>query len=119
MNETLLFLLLAAVCILIGAFIGNLFARLKLKSETGKLEERINQLLHQEEKLNERCGNLEIEKEKVREEKERVNVQLSRQIAEHGRPGYPSQSSYRSGRVQEEHYQSQDQGRKGFGRMSI
>lgn len=83
MNETLLFLLLAAVCILIGAFIGNQFARLKLKSETGKLEERINQLLHQEEKLQERIGTVEAERETIRKEKESLNNQLVRTGAEY------------------------------------
>lgn len=83
MNETFLFLLLAAICLLIGAFIGNLFARLKNKTETSKLEERLQNILAQEEKLHERYGILVSEKEKIREEKEQANVQLSRQSAEY------------------------------------
>ena len=83
MNETFLFLLLAAICLFIGAFIGNLFARLKNKTETSKLEERLQNTLTQEEKLNERYGILVSEKEKIREEKEHANMQLSRQSAEY------------------------------------
>ncbi len=83
MNETLLFPILAAVCILIGAFLGNRFAQLKLKSETGKLEERINQLLNQEEKLQERIGTIEAEREAIRNEKESLNNQLVRVSAEY------------------------------------
>ncbi|WP_339702025.1 DNA recombination protein RmuC [uncultured Marixanthomonas sp.] len=83
MNETLLFLLLAVVCILAGAFLGNLFTRLKLKSETGKLEERINQLLNQEEKLQERIGTVEAERETIRGEKDALKNQLVRTGAEY------------------------------------
>tara|TARA_R110000823_G_scaffold307312_3_gene430229 strand:+ start:139884 stop:141206 length:1323 start_codon:yes stop_codon:yes gene_type:complete len=83
LNETLLFLLLAVVCILAGAFLGNLFTRLKLKSETGKLEERINQLLNQEEKLQERIGTVEAERETIRGEKDALKNQLVRTGAEY------------------------------------
>lgn len=83
MNETFLFLLLAVICLLIGTFIGNLFARLKNKTETSKLEERLQNTLMQEEKINERYGILASEKEKIREEKEHANIQLSRQSAEY------------------------------------
>jgi len=82
MNETFLFLLLAAICILIGAFVGNYFSRLKNKYETSKLEERLENYISQEEKLNERYGLLSDEKEKIREEKEQINIQLTRQRAE-------------------------------------
>lgn len=78
MNETFLFLILAAVCILIGAFLGNLFARLKMKSESGKLEERLLQAQHQEEKLQERFENVLKEREEIRKEKEFLNVELTR-----------------------------------------
>ncbi len=83
MNETFLFLLLAAICLMIGAFIGNLFARLKNKTETGKLEERLQNSQFQEEKLNERLGHLVSEKDILQKEKESANVQLSRQSAEY------------------------------------
>ncbi len=83
MNETFLFLLLAAICLLIGAFIGNLFARLKNKTETSKLEERLQNTLIQEEKLNDRLGILNSEKDGLQKEKEQVNMQLSKQSAEY------------------------------------
>ncbi len=83
MNETFLFLLLAAISILIGAFIGNLFARLKNKTETSKLEERLQNTLLQEEKLNERLDILTSEKDGLQKEKEQINMQLSKQSAEY------------------------------------
>ena len=83
MNETFLFLLLAAICLLIGAFIGNLFARLKNKTETSKLEERLQNAQFQEGSLNERLGLLVSEKETLQKEKEQANMQLSRQSAEY------------------------------------
>jgi len=82
LNETLLFLLLAAVCLLIGAFVGNLFARLKLKSETGKLEERLQQASFQQEKLEERFTTALEEREAIRKEKDFLNGELVRRNAE-------------------------------------
>lgn len=83
MNETFLFLLLAAISMLIGAFIGNLFARLKNKTETSKLEERLQNTLLQEEKLNERLEIVTSEKNGLQKEKEQINMQLSKQSAEY------------------------------------
>ncbi|WP_432410268.1 DNA recombination protein RmuC [Rasiella sp. SM2506] len=82
MNETLLFLLLAAVCLLIGAFLGNLFARLKMKTETGKLEERLQQANFQQEKLEERFTTVLNERELIRKEKDFLNGELVRRNAE-------------------------------------
>ncbi|RDK87183.1 DNA recombination protein RmuC [Marinirhabdus gelatinilytica] len=78
MNETLLFLLLAAICLVIGAFLGHLFARLKLKTETGKLEERLQQASFQQEKLEERFQTVLDEREEIRKEKEFLNSELVR-----------------------------------------
>ncbi|MGO3182093.1 MAG: DNA recombination protein RmuC [Aequorivita sp.] len=83
MSETFIFLLLAAICILIGLFLGNYFARLKNKTENSKLEERLLNSKLQEGKLYERLGVLESEKEKIRAEKEQLSIQLSRQSAEY------------------------------------
>lgn len=83
MSETFLFLLLALICLLVGAFIGNLFARLKNKSEVSKLEERLIQSKKQEERLNEQYEQLKAEKYKIQSEKENANIQLSRQSAEY------------------------------------
>jgi len=82
MNETFLFLLLAAVCLLIGAFIGNRFARLKQKSETGKLEERLLHAKNQEEKLEERLGQALNEKDTIRNEKDFLNGELVKRNTE-------------------------------------
>ena len=83
MSETFLILIVAAICILIGALFGNFFARLKSKNETGKLEERLQNAKFQEEKLDERLGALTSEKESIQKEKELVNIQLTRQSAEY------------------------------------
>ncbi len=83
MNETFLFLLLATICLLIGAFIGNLFARMKNKTETSKLEERLENATIQTDKLEERYNILNSEKEQIRAEKEQANIQLSKQSAEY------------------------------------
>ncbi|KJJ39426.1 DNA recombination protein RmuC [Aequorivita vladivostokensis] len=82
MNETFLFLLLAAICLLIGAFLGNYFARLKGKTETSKLEERLENAQLQSEKLNERFETALREKEEIRLEKEQINMLLTRRNSE-------------------------------------
>jgi DNA recombination protein RmuC len=82
MNETFLFLLLAGICLLVGAFIGNLIARLKSKSETIKLEERLEQSKTQEEKLQERFENTLLEREAIRKEKDFLNLELTKRNAE-------------------------------------
>lgn len=83
MNEAILFLLLAAICLLFGAFLGNHFARLKYKSETGKLEERLQNASFQSEKFTESLGALNSKNERLRDEKEQLNIKLSRQSAEY------------------------------------
>lgn len=83
MSETYLFLLLAAICLLIGAFIGNLFARLKWKSETSKLEAKLEQQADQEEKLNERFEYTLQEREAIRKEKDFLNVELTKRNSEY------------------------------------
>lgn len=82
MNETFLFLLLAVICLLIGTSIGNLFARLKNKTETGKLEERLENSKLQENRLNERFEYTVRERDEIRQEKERINMELTRRNSE-------------------------------------
>ena len=82
MNETFLFLLLAGISVLIGAFIGNLIARLKQKAETGKMEERLDQSDMQQERLQERFQNVLNEREEIRKEKEFLNSELVRRNTE-------------------------------------
>ena len=82
MSEPFIFLLLAAISLLIGAFVGNLIARLKNKSETGKLEERLEQSSAQEEKLQERFENTSLEREAIRKEKDFLNLELTKRNSE-------------------------------------
>ncbi|MGK0377239.1 MAG: DNA recombination protein RmuC, partial [Patiriisocius sp.] len=65
MNEIGLFIILTTVCLLVGAYIGNILARIKSKSEISKLEERLFQNASQEEKLNERFKNVLREREDI------------------------------------------------------
>jgi len=82
MGETFLFLLLFVLCLLFGAFIGNYFARLKHKAQTGKMEERIAQLSQKEEKLSEQIGKTIDEKESIRDEKEGLSIELAKRTSE-------------------------------------
>ena len=82
MSETFLFLLLAAVALLIGAFLGRLFTRLKHQNETAKLEERLENLSTQEEKLQERFGHAIDERESIRSEKDALSLELTRRTSE-------------------------------------
>jgi len=82
MSETFLFLLLAAFCILVGAFIGNLFARLKHKGESSKLEERLAQSKDQTERLDERFEDAINDREAIRKEKDFLNLELTKRNAE-------------------------------------
>ncbi len=82
MDQLFIFLILGIVTLLFGAFLGNFFARLKNKTETSKLEERLTNASMQAEKLNVHYGNIVQEKEILRKEKESLNLQLARQSAE-------------------------------------
>lgn len=61
---------------------GNYFARLKGKTETSKLEERLENAQLQSEKLNERFETALREKEQIRQEKEQINMLLTRRNSE-------------------------------------
>lgn len=61
---------------------GNYFARLKGKTETSKLEERLENAQLQSEKLNERFETALREKEEIRLEKEHINMLLTRRNSE-------------------------------------
>jgi DNA recombination protein RmuC len=82
MNETFLFLLLAAICLLVGAYVGNLIAKLKSKTETSKLEERLEQSKQQEEKISERFETVLNEREEIRNEKDSLNLELTKRNSE-------------------------------------
>jgi len=82
MSEPFIIFLIGSISALAGAYVGNLIARLKAKSESGKLEERLLQLKDQEEKLNERFETALNEREEVRKEKDFLNEELVRRNAE-------------------------------------
>lgn len=82
MGETFLFLLLAAIGILIGAFLGNYFARLKQKTITSRLEQRLEDSALQQEKLQEQLERAFGDHEAVRKEKEQLALELTRRNTE-------------------------------------
>ena len=82
MSEPFIIFLIGSISALAGAYVGNLIARLKAKTESGKLEERLLQLKDQEEKLTERFESALHEREEVRKEKDFLNEELVRRNAE-------------------------------------
>jgi DNA recombination protein RmuC len=78
MNDSLFLLLIAIICLIGGAYLGHLFARLKHKSEAGTLEERLAQLTQRETASQERYEQLLQEREMLRKEKETLNMELTR-----------------------------------------
>ncbi len=81
MSETFVFIIIAFVTMLIGAYLGGLFMRLKHKTETSKLEERINQLSQKEEKLQEQFEKAIDEREAIRAEKDELRIALTQRTA--------------------------------------
>ena len=61
---------------------GNLIARLKTKTNLGKLEARIDMLRAQEEKLSERFDSVISEREEIRKEKDFLNNELIRRTSQ-------------------------------------
>lgn len=104
MNDILLFLIIFIIALGIGIFFGRLIANLKSKSESGRLEERNNQLTVQIDQLKdqhsndlnkqkeeteyyrkeyrEQIGKLENSLLEIRQEKENISLQLTRKISE-------------------------------------
>ncbi len=82
MSEPFIVFLIGSISALAGAYVGNLIANLRNKTESGKLEERLLQLREQEEKLNERFDTVLQEREKIREEKEFLNTELVKRTSE-------------------------------------
>src|SRR5690554_3377745 len=83
MNEMILFLILIPIILVIGFATGRYFSKLKQRSETAALEERIKLQILQEEKLNANLTDLRKQNDSIRQEKEHLNIQLSRQSAEY------------------------------------
>jgi DNA recombination protein RmuC len=82
MSETFVFIIIAFVTMLIGAYLGGLFMRLKHKTETSKLEERLSQLAQQEEKLQVQFEKAIDDRENTRKEKEDLQVELAKRTSE-------------------------------------
>lgn len=82
MSELVTILLPAVIGIIIGFFFGNRFSRLKLQTQTGKLEERIEMFNRQLEEQKRELKNIEREREDIRLEKESLNNQLATRNAD-------------------------------------
>ncbi len=82
MNETLITIITALICLGIGAYIGNLLAKLKNKGENAIWQGRLEQAQLQEEKLNVQFDNVLKEREEIRKEKDFLNLELTRRNAE-------------------------------------
>lgn len=82
MQEIFVFFVIAVITMLIGAYLGGLFTRLKHKTETSKLEERLSQLAQQEEKLQVQFEKAVDEREAIRSEKENLQIELTQRTAE-------------------------------------
>ncbi len=82
MSETFLFILLAIVTGLIGAFIGGRIASLKQKSETGRLEADLSNAENQIEKLEASIGTTIDERESLRNEKDSYKDELTKRTSE-------------------------------------
>jgi len=82
MSETFLFILIAIITGLIGAFIGNRFALLKQKSETGKLEANLSNAKDKIEKLEESVERTINEREAIRNEKDSYKEELTKRTSE-------------------------------------
>lgn len=83
MNDVIIYLVLALLCLLLGVFLGFQYARLKNKSEISKLNERLQNLMASESKLINQIDNLTSEKETLQREREKLNLQLARQSSEY------------------------------------
>jgi len=82
MSEPFIIFLIGAISALGGAYVGNLVARLKSKTESGKLEERIARMTDQEEKLDVQFKTALNDKEEIRKEKEFLNTELVKRNSE-------------------------------------
>lgn len=82
MSEPVVVFLIGTLSLMAGIYLGNLIARLKIKSETGKTEARMEQFREQEDRLNEQLGQALHDKEAIREEKEAINSALIKQTTQ-------------------------------------
>ncbi len=83
MNDNLILILAIVVSAIIGAYLGMLFTKLKIKGEKSTLEERQNQLSNTINDLKQTVEKIENEREEIRREKELLNAELSRKNADY------------------------------------
>lgn len=82
METNVLYGILILLSLLFGGIIGYIIARLKFKSETDKLEERLLFTASTEEKLHETIDTLSSEIKNLESEKNALKIQLTRQISD-------------------------------------
>jgi len=82
MSETITIILVALIFAIIGAFLGNLIARLKKKSETDVLRADLSNTAIQINNLTENNHKLKIEREEIRNKKDSVTIALTRKESE-------------------------------------
>ena len=83
MGETYLLLLIAVICVLIGAYIGNVFTRLKQKAITSKLETKIEQQINQSAEFSGQLNKTIQERESIRMEKDSLNLELAKRNSQY------------------------------------
>ena len=83
MGETYIILLIAFICVFIGAFIGNVFTKLKQKAITSKLEATIEQQNSQSSELTEQLRKTTEERESIRIEKDSLNLELAKRNSQY------------------------------------
>ena len=82
MNETLTYLILVIICLVIGYFLGNYIQNLKTKSTHSALLERESQLNTKTSTLENKLLATEDEKKILRDEKEQLGNQITRHLVE-------------------------------------
>ena len=83
MNDNIILILAILISAVIGAYLGMLFIKLKIKSEQGASVERENQMSSTISNLKEALSKIENEREDIRREKEFLNTELTRKNTEY------------------------------------
>ncbi len=83
MNDNLILIITILISASIGAYIGMLFNRLKMKGDKSTLEERESQLNASISELKQTLQKIESEREAIRREKELLNAELIRKNTEY------------------------------------
>ena len=83
MNDNLLLIISILISAAIGAYLGMIFSKLKVRGEKSALEERENQLNRSVSELKSALQKIETEREDIRKEKEFLNSELIRKNTEY------------------------------------